>query len=79
MAEKEWASLADLLYPIGSYYYCEIDTPENQPSKFFGGEWTLTETYGIADPTWNWHSSLSDSGLSDVIANGNLRCYLRVG
>jgi hypothetical protein len=38
MAEKEWVSLADLLYPIGSYYYCEVDTPENQPSKFFGGE-----------------------------------------
>lgn len=79
MAEKEWVSLADLLYPIGSYYYCELETPENEPSKFFGGDWQLTETNGIADPAWNWYSTLTNSGLEDVITNGNLRCYLRVG
>ena len=79
MAGKGWGKLSDLLYPIGSYYYCELETPENEPSKFFGGDWTLVETNGISDPTWNWHSTLIDSGLTEVIANGNLRCYLRVG
>jgi hypothetical protein len=52
-----WASLSDLIRPIGSVYFSLVSSAWNfSPVDLFGGTWVNSGTIVVSDSVFNvWH------------------------